>query len=62
MAVDKPPYITSEEIAKNFGYELLHRLDKETSGVLILVKNDEFKKKAIEELKNKTFIKNISHG
>ncbi len=53
IAIDKPAFITSEEIAKNYGYPLLHRLDKETSGVLILVKNEEFQKKAIKLFKEK---------
>jgi len=57
IAVDKPPYITSEEVSKTFGYDLLHRLDKETSGVLILVKNENFRKKAIEEFKKQNIYK-----
>ncbi len=57
IAIDKPAYITSEEVAKLFGYDLLHRLDKETSGVLILVKNESFKKKAIEEFKKQNVYK-----
>lgn len=52
IAVDKPPYITSENIAKMFNTPLLHRLDKDTSGILILVKNETFKQKAIKEFKN----------
>ncbi len=51
LAVNKPAHITSEEIAKDSGYKLLHRLDKETSGVLLLVKDEEFRKKAIEEFR-----------
>jgi 23S rRNA-/tRNA-specific pseudouridylate synthase len=50
-AIDKPPFLTSEEIAKSFKFTLLHRLDKETSGVLLLSKNDEFTKKVIETFK-----------
>ncbi len=57
LVVDKPPYITSEEISKKFKYPLLHRLDKETSGILVLVKNEDFRKKAIEEFKNKNVYK-----
>ena len=53
IAIDKPSFITSEEIAKNYGYPLLHRLDKETSGILLLVKNEEFRKKAIKLFKEK---------
>ena len=57
IAVDKPPYITSEEVSKMFKHELLHRLDKETSGVLILVKNEKFKNDAIKEFKNQNVYK-----
>ncbi len=48
IVIDKPAFITSEQIAKKHSSKLLHRLDKETSGVLLLVKDDEFRKKAIE--------------
>ena len=57
LVIDKPPYITSEEVSKRFKYPLLHRLDKETSGILVLVKNEDFRKKAIEEFKNKNVYK-----
>ena len=53
VCINKPPFITSEEISKKIGFELLHRLDRETSGVLLLCKNKEFKAKAIEAFKNK---------
>ncbi len=48
LAVDKPPFVTSEELAKRYGQRLLHRLDKETSGVLLLIKDERFAKEAIE--------------
>jgi len=51
LAIDKPAFLTSQEIERTSGYKLLHRLDKETSGVLLLVKNEEFRKKAIEAFK-----------
>jgi len=57
LVVDKPAYITSEEISKKYNLPLLHRLDKETSGILILVKNEDFRKKAINEFKNKNVYK-----
>jgi len=57
LAIDKPAFITSEEIAKKEGYPLLHRLDKETSGVLLLSKDEEFRKKAIEEFKKQNVLK-----
>jgi len=51
MAVDKPAFVTSEQIAKKQGHPLLHRLDKETSGVLLLVKDEEFRAEAISAFK-----------
>jgi 23S rRNA pseudouridine1911/1915/1917 synthase len=57
IVIDKPPYISSEEISKIFKTPLLHRLDKETSGILLLVKDKEFQKKAIEEFKKKNVYK-----
>lgn len=51
IAINKPAFLISEQVAKDFGFELLNRLDKETSGVLLLCKNDEFKQKAIKEFK-----------
>ena len=50
LVVDKPAYVNSDEIERQFkGVRLLHRLDRETSGVLMLVKNDEFRERAIKE-------------
>ena len=50
IVVDKPAYVNSDEIERQFkGARLLHRLDRETSGVLMLVKNEEFREKAIKE-------------
>jgi 23S rRNA pseudouridine1911/1915/1917 synthase len=51
IAVSKPAFLVSETLEKVFKAKLLHRLDKETSGLLILVKNEEFRLKAIEEFK-----------
>jgi 23S rRNA pseudouridine1911/1915/1917 synthase len=53
IAIDKPAFLSSEEVVRKFApATLLHRLDKETSGVLLLVKNEEFRLKAIEEFKH----------
>lgn len=50
VVVDKPAFVNSDEIERQFkGAQLLHRLDRETSGVLMLVKNEEFREKAIKE-------------
>ena len=57
IVINKPPYITSEEIEKIYKTPLLHRLDKDTSGILILVKNKDFQKKAINEFKNQNVYK-----
>lgn len=52
IVIDKPAHINSDEIERQFlPAKLLHRLDRETSGVLMLVKNEEFQKKAIQEFK-----------
>lgn len=59
IAINKPAFITSEDVAKLFKDTavLLHRLDKDTTGVILLVKNDEFRKKAINEFKNEKVYK-----
>lgn len=52
IVVDKPAYVNSDEIERQFkDAQLLHRLDRETSGVLMLVKNEEYRQKAIQEFK-----------
>ncbi len=51
LVLDKPAFVVSEDLEREFGYPLLHRLDKETSGVLVLAKNEDFRLKAIEEFK-----------
>jgi len=52
IVVDKPAFINSDEIERQFKPAvLLHRLDRETSGVLMLVKNEEFREKAIKEFR-----------
>ncbi|PAF46539.1 RNA pseudouridine synthase [Helicobacter sp. 12S02634-8] len=41
LAIDKPPFLESYQLAKMFaGWSLLHRLDKETSGVILLIKEN----------------------
>ena len=57
LAVDKPASLTSDEVEKKFDAKLLHRLDKGTSGVVLLIKDEEFQKKAIEEFRNKKVYK-----
>lgn len=57
LVVDKPAFMTADEVAKNFENAiLLNRLDKETSGVMMFAKNEEFQKKAIKEFaQNKVY-------
>jgi len=41
LVADKPPGLTVEQTAEQLGYTPAHRLDKDTSGVLLLAKNQE---------------------
>ncbi|NPA60638.1 MAG: RNA pseudouridine synthase [Epsilonproteobacteria bacterium] len=50
IVVNKPAFVNSDEIERQFrDAKLLHRLDRETSGVLMLVKDEDFRLKAIKE-------------
>ena len=54
IAVNKPAQIDSYEIQDSIaGAELLHRLDRDTSGVLLLGKNRAFIERAIKAFKNR---------
>ncbi|WP_441746778.1 RluA family pseudouridine synthase [Helicobacter pylori] len=55
LALFKPPFIESYDLVSFFkGWVLLHRLDKETSGVILLVKeNSEFHLKAKKTFKDR---------
>jgi len=54
IAINKPAQVDSYEIQDAIeGAELLHRLDRDTSGVLLLGKNRVFIDKAIKEFKNR---------
>ena len=57
IAIDKPSGFVSEELEKKFNAKLLHRLDKETSGAIILCKNEDFRLKAIQEFKKENVYK-----
>lgn len=59
LALCKSPFFTSEEIARKYPkWDLLHRLDRETSGVLLLVKRDSsFALKAKEAFKQEQVFK-----
>ncbi len=61
IVVNKPAFVNSDEVERQYkDAQLLHRLDRETSGVLMLVKNDEFRKKAIQEFKQDRVYKEYS--
>lgn len=50
IAVDKPAYLNAKEVEDLVPEAvLLNRLDKETSGVMLLAKNEEFRKRAVKE-------------
>ncbi|MGA1932557.1 RluA family pseudouridine synthase [Arcobacter sp. YIC-464] len=50
LVVDKPAFLTADEVSKKFPEAiLLNRLDKETSGVMMFAKNEEFRRKAVKE-------------
>jgi 23S rRNA pseudouridine1911/1915/1917 synthase len=58
IAVNKPAQMDSYDIQDAIeGAELLHRLDRDTSGVLLLGRNETFIKKAINEFKNRRVVK-----
>lgn len=52
LAVDKAFGVNSYDLEKKYNATLIHRLDKTTSGVVLLAKNEEFREKAVEEFKN----------
>lgn len=67
LALEKPPFIESYDLCDEFsGWSLLHRLDRETSGVILLVKaNSEFATKAKKAFKDKEVYKEyvcLAHG
>lgn len=58
LAINKPAFLTSEKIAQQYARKrenisLLNRLDKDSSGVLLLAKNALFKERAIAEYRQK---------
>ena len=58
IAVDKPCFVTTEEVARGYSeFTLLHRLDKETSGVLLFTKDEAFHEEAVKAFKNREVLK-----
>lgn len=54
LAVNKPAFLTSDEVAGMFGEaRLLHRLDRETSGILLMAKDAAFEKAVLREFKER---------
>ena len=54
IAVNKPAFLDAYEVEASIeGASLIHRLDRETSGVLLLAKNEPFLTKAIESFRNR---------
>lgn len=54
VALNKPSFVNSEELLNIERFKeckLLHRLDRESSGVILLTKDEEFRQKAILEFK-----------
>lgn len=64
LALDKPAFLVSEELVAPYeesGWVLLHRLDKETSGVILLVQGgSEFHQRAKEEFRAQRVYKEYS--
>jgi len=58
IAVDKPAYMNASEVEDQLKpARLLNRLDRETSGVMLLSKNEEFRGRAIKEFIDKKVYK-----
>lgn len=57
IAVNKPFAMLSAEVEKSIQARLLNRLDKETSGLLLLCKNEDFRLKCINEFKKQNVYK-----
>ncbi|PAF51890.1 hypothetical protein BKH43_01265 [Helicobacter sp. 13S00401-1] len=59
LAINKPVGVESYSLQDRFeGYKLLHRLDKDTSGVLLLSNDEAFMKLAKQEFKEERVTKN----
>lgn len=57
LVLSKPPFIDSEELAKSYNLPLLHRLDRETSGILIFTKDEDFRNLAVKEFQKRAVYK-----
>lgn len=57
LAINKPHSFVSEDLEKQFRAKLLNRLDKETSGIILLCKEEKFRQNCIEEFKKQRVYK-----
>ena len=57
LVYDKPPLLTSEQLSKLTTSLLVHRLDRDTSGVMTLAKTPEAQKNLEEQFKSRTITK-----
>lgn len=57
LVYDKPPLISSEKLGSLTGCLLVHRLDRDTSGVILLAKTPEAQKKLEEQFRERTILK-----
>jgi 23S rRNA pseudouridine955/2504/2580 synthase len=53
LVYDKPPYFSSEEIARYLNCFLVHRLDRDTTGVILLAKSSAAKKELENGFRNR---------
>jgi 23S rRNA pseudouridine1911/1915/1917 synthase len=61
LVVDKPAHLNASEVEEQYPQAvLLNRLDRETSGVMMLAKNESFRQAAIKEFKNNRVYKEYS--
>ncbi|TKX30522.1 RluA family pseudouridine synthase [Campylobacter aviculae] len=57
IAINKPYGYISEDLEKKFCAKLLNRIDRETSGIILLCKDENFRKLCIEEFKRQKVYK-----
>ncbi len=57
LVYDKAPLISSEQLGKLTQCLLVHRLDRDTSGVMILAKTQEAQKNLEEQFQSRTIVK-----
>ncbi len=54
LVIDKSIGVESYSLEQMYSkYKLINRLDKDTSGIILIAKNEEFRQKAIEEFRQK---------